>query len=201
MRRRGLPRGELSPFQRWFRHWFSRTVSAADEDALPVKVVGRERLPAEPALYCFNHLSWMDPLAPAGDVPEPAAPALLRPEAGRPADRACATGSCGGRRSRPVQPAQGRPADVGPVGPGGVRLRRRRSRSPPRARSTSTKATSCRSRRAPRTWRCAAASRSCRSRSRGRRGRASAAASWSASASRSRRGSARRARPSPTTRR
>jgi 1-acyl-sn-glycerol-3-phosphate acyltransferase len=60
---RQLPRGDLSPFQRWFRHWFSRTVSAlVMKTWFRVKVVNPERFQAEPALYCFNHLSWMDTL-------------------------------------------------------------------------------------------------------------------------------------------
>ena len=60
---RALPRGELSPFQRWFRHWFSRTVSALlMKTWFSVKVEGAERFAKEPAMYVFNHLSWMDPL-------------------------------------------------------------------------------------------------------------------------------------------
>lgn len=60
---RSLPRGELSPFQRWFRHWFSRTVSALlMKPWFRIKVVGADRFAREPALYAFNHLSWMDPL-------------------------------------------------------------------------------------------------------------------------------------------
>ena len=60
---RALPRGELSPFQRWFRHWFSRTVAAVlMKTWFRVKVVGAERFARGPALYAFNHLSWMDPL-------------------------------------------------------------------------------------------------------------------------------------------
>lgn len=60
---RALPRGELSPFQRWFRNWFSRTISAlVIKTWFRVEVVGAERFLDEPALYCFNHLSWMDTL-------------------------------------------------------------------------------------------------------------------------------------------
>ena len=60
---RSLPRGELSPFQRWFRHWFSRTVSKLlMKTVFSIKVVNPERLPPGAAVYCFNHLSWMDPL-------------------------------------------------------------------------------------------------------------------------------------------
>jgi 1-acyl-sn-glycerol-3-phosphate acyltransferase len=67
---RALPRGELSPFQRWFRHWFSRTVAALlMKTWFRVKVVGAERFPREPALYAFNHLSWMDPLVMLATFP------------------------------------------------------------------------------------------------------------------------------------
>ena len=57
-------RPELSPFQRWFRHLFSRTISKVLlKTWFRVSIEGRERIGSEPALYVFNHLSWMDPLA------------------------------------------------------------------------------------------------------------------------------------------
>jgi 1-acyl-sn-glycerol-3-phosphate acyltransferase len=60
---RQLPRGDLSPFQRWFRLSFSRTVSTlVMKTWFRVKVVNPERFQTGPALYCFNHLSWMDTL-------------------------------------------------------------------------------------------------------------------------------------------
>jgi 1-acyl-sn-glycerol-3-phosphate acyltransferase len=60
---RQLPRGDLSPFQRAFRHWFSRTVSSlVMKTWFRVKVVNPELFQAGPALYCFNHLSWLDTL-------------------------------------------------------------------------------------------------------------------------------------------
>ena len=60
---RSLPRGDLSPFQRWFRSWFSRTVSALIiKTWFRVEVVGAEHIQDGPAVYCFNHLSWLDPL-------------------------------------------------------------------------------------------------------------------------------------------
>jgi 1-acyl-sn-glycerol-3-phosphate acyltransferase len=60
---RNLPRGDVSPFQRSFRHWFARTISAlAMKPLYRIEVVGAERLARGPAVYCFNHLSWMDPL-------------------------------------------------------------------------------------------------------------------------------------------
>lgn len=58
-----LLRPELSPRQRAFRHWFSRTVSKVlMKGWFRVTLVGRDRILPEPALYVFNHLSWMDPL-------------------------------------------------------------------------------------------------------------------------------------------
>lgn len=61
---RPIHRGELSPFQRWFRHLFSRTVSKLlIKTWFRVTIVGRDRIGSEPAMYVFNHLSWMDPLA------------------------------------------------------------------------------------------------------------------------------------------
>lgn len=60
---RGLPRGDLGPFQRWFRHLFSRTVAALIVKGwFRVSVVHRERILDRPCVYAFNHLSWMDPL-------------------------------------------------------------------------------------------------------------------------------------------
>ena len=67
---RGLPRGELSPFQRWFRHWFSRTLAAVlMKTWFRVKVVGADRFLDEPAMYVFNHLSWMDPMVMLATFP------------------------------------------------------------------------------------------------------------------------------------
>jgi 1-acyl-sn-glycerol-3-phosphate acyltransferase len=60
---RALPRGELSEFQRAFRHRFSRTVSTlVMKTWFRITVVNPERFSRGPALYCFNHLSWMDTL-------------------------------------------------------------------------------------------------------------------------------------------
>ena len=44
------------------RYWLSRLVIAGMTRAyLRVRAVDRDRLPAGPAIYCFNHLSWADP--------------------------------------------------------------------------------------------------------------------------------------------
>jgi 1-acyl-sn-glycerol-3-phosphate acyltransferase len=58
---RNLPRGDLSEFQRSFRHWFSRTLAKLVINGwFRVIVVNPERFLDEPALYAFNHLSWLD---------------------------------------------------------------------------------------------------------------------------------------------
>jgi 1-acyl-sn-glycerol-3-phosphate acyltransferase len=58
-----LPRGDLGRFQRWFRNWFSRTLSKLIINGwFRVTVVHPERFLDEPCVYAFNHLSWMDPL-------------------------------------------------------------------------------------------------------------------------------------------
>jgi 1-acyl-sn-glycerol-3-phosphate acyltransferase len=58
---RNLPRGDLSEFQRGFRHWFSRMLAhSIVRTWFRVTVVHPERFLAEPALYAFNHLSWID---------------------------------------------------------------------------------------------------------------------------------------------
>jgi 1-acyl-sn-glycerol-3-phosphate acyltransferase len=44
------------------RYWISRIAAAAVSRAyLRVQILDRERLPGGPAIYCFNHLSWVDP--------------------------------------------------------------------------------------------------------------------------------------------
>jgi 1-acyl-sn-glycerol-3-phosphate acyltransferase len=68
---RSLPRGDLSPFQRWFRNWFSRTVAKLIiRTWFHVEIVGGERIQRGPAVYCFNHLSWLDPLLLLASLPK-----------------------------------------------------------------------------------------------------------------------------------
>ena len=58
-----LPRGDLGPFQRWFRNLFSRTISKIIMKGwFRITVVNPERFLHEPCVYAFNHLSWMDPM-------------------------------------------------------------------------------------------------------------------------------------------
>jgi 1-acyl-sn-glycerol-3-phosphate acyltransferase len=60
---RNLPRGDLSERQRSFRHWAARMIASVTMRPLfRIEVVGADRLGQGPAVYCFNHLSWMDPL-------------------------------------------------------------------------------------------------------------------------------------------
>lgn len=60
----------LRPIRRAIRYWLSRFVVAALTRAyLRLRVEGRERLPAGPAIYCFNHLSWADPFVLMATLP------------------------------------------------------------------------------------------------------------------------------------
>jgi 1-acyl-sn-glycerol-3-phosphate acyltransferase len=52
----------IGPFRRRLRYWLSRSVVAVLTRAyLRVRLEGRDRLPPGPAIYCFNHQSWLDP--------------------------------------------------------------------------------------------------------------------------------------------
>jgi 1-acyl-sn-glycerol-3-phosphate acyltransferase len=58
----GLPGPRINPIRRTIRYWVSRLVVAGTTRAyLRVGLEGREHLPAGPAIYCFNHMSWADP--------------------------------------------------------------------------------------------------------------------------------------------
>lgn len=60
---KNLPRGDVSAFQRSFRHWVGRMIAVVPMKVwFRIEVVGAERLGQGPAVYCFNHLSWTDPL-------------------------------------------------------------------------------------------------------------------------------------------
>jgi 1-acyl-sn-glycerol-3-phosphate acyltransferase len=59
-----LPGPAVSPFRRTIRYWLARLVaSSVTRGYLRVRLVGRERLPPGAAIYCFNHMSWVDPFA------------------------------------------------------------------------------------------------------------------------------------------
>jgi HAD superfamily hydrolase (TIGR01509 family) len=52
----------LHPFRRTLRAWASRIVSwVVVRCYLRLRLEGRQRLPRTPAIYCFNHLNWIDP--------------------------------------------------------------------------------------------------------------------------------------------
>lgn len=58
------------PVYRPFRYRFVRAFCwIAVRVILRVRVEGRERLPATPAIYCFNHLNWTDPLVILAALP------------------------------------------------------------------------------------------------------------------------------------
>ena len=52
------------------RYWLTKVVIAGlVRGYLRVHLVGRERLTGEPAIYCFNHLSWTDPFMLLATLP------------------------------------------------------------------------------------------------------------------------------------
>jgi len=60
--RRALPGPAVHPWRRTIRYWVSRAFVALVTRAwLRIRIEGREHLQAGPAIYCFNHLSWIDP--------------------------------------------------------------------------------------------------------------------------------------------
>jgi 1-acyl-sn-glycerol-3-phosphate acyltransferase len=60
----------IHPIRRMIRYYFSRIVMAAiTRGWLRFDVVGRERLPGGPAIYAFNHLSWVDPFVLMATLP------------------------------------------------------------------------------------------------------------------------------------
>jgi 1-acyl-sn-glycerol-3-phosphate acyltransferase len=66
----GLPRSDLSPRQRAIRAWLVRTaVRAIARLLFRIRLEGGERIEPEPALYCFNHLGWIDPFVIAATFP------------------------------------------------------------------------------------------------------------------------------------
>jgi 1-acyl-sn-glycerol-3-phosphate acyltransferase len=61
---RRLTRGDLPAWQRALRYRYAQLVVRTYGHLLfRLRLEGRENLVDGPALYCFNHLSWMDPLA------------------------------------------------------------------------------------------------------------------------------------------
>src|SRR5262245_25372080 len=68
---RALPRGDISPFQRWFRYRFAwGLASILMRPWFRIEVVNPERLLKGAGVYAFNHLSWMDPLVLVASLPK-----------------------------------------------------------------------------------------------------------------------------------
>jgi len=60
--RETAPADTIHPVRRWIRTWISRLLMWVLCRALfRPRLESRERLPKGPAIYCFNHLSWVDP--------------------------------------------------------------------------------------------------------------------------------------------
>lgn len=65
-----MPGPAIHPWRRTIRYWASRIgVAALTRAWLRLRVEGREHLPAGPAIYCFNHLSWTDPFILMATLP------------------------------------------------------------------------------------------------------------------------------------
>ncbi len=60
----------IHPLRRTIRYYASRLVVAIiTRGWMRVRFEGRDRLPAGPAIYCFNHLSWSDPFMLMATLP------------------------------------------------------------------------------------------------------------------------------------
>ena len=65
-----LPGPSVAPWRRTVRYWIARVVvSAVLRGWMRLDVEGRERLPAIPAVLCFNHLNWVDPFVLMATLP------------------------------------------------------------------------------------------------------------------------------------
>jgi len=66
----GRPRPDASPSRGALRYWFCRLVIRLGvRGYLRIRLVDRERLPDGPAIVCFNHLNWADPLMLMATLP------------------------------------------------------------------------------------------------------------------------------------
>jgi 1-acyl-sn-glycerol-3-phosphate acyltransferase len=60
----GLPRADVPAWQRRLRYKFVRTFIRVSARVLfKLRLDGADRIRPAPALYCFNHLGWLDPIA------------------------------------------------------------------------------------------------------------------------------------------
>jgi 1-acyl-sn-glycerol-3-phosphate acyltransferase len=68
--RSGSPTSTISPWRWTLRYWIARTIVWMLVRAIVrMRFEGRERLPAGPAIYCFNHLGWVDPFMLMATLP------------------------------------------------------------------------------------------------------------------------------------
>ncbi len=66
----GAPADTIHPWRRWLRTTLTRVGAWVVCRALfRPRLVGRDRLPGTPAIYCFNHLSWIDPFVLMATLP------------------------------------------------------------------------------------------------------------------------------------
>lgn len=69
-RPRSDPLADIHPIRRTIRYYISRIVAAVViRSWLRFRVEGREHLPPGPAIYAFNHLSWIDPFVLMATLP------------------------------------------------------------------------------------------------------------------------------------
>ena len=60
----------ISPFRWTLRYWISRSIVwLLVRGIVRVRFEGRDRLPPGPAIYCFNHLGWVDPFMLMATLP------------------------------------------------------------------------------------------------------------------------------------
>jgi 1-acyl-sn-glycerol-3-phosphate acyltransferase len=66
----GAVPGGVPAWRRALRYWFARVaIWILVRTYVRVRVEGRARLPAGPAIYCFNHLGWVDPFVLMAAIP------------------------------------------------------------------------------------------------------------------------------------
>ena len=66
----GPSSSSISPFRWTLRYWISRTIVwLLVRGIVRVRMEGRDRLPPGPAIYCFNHLGWVDPFMLMATLP------------------------------------------------------------------------------------------------------------------------------------
>jgi 1-acyl-sn-glycerol-3-phosphate acyltransferase len=65
-----VPGEQVHPWRRTIRYWVTRAIAWVVTRAyLRPRLEERERLPAGPAIYCFNHMNWIDPFVLMATLP------------------------------------------------------------------------------------------------------------------------------------